>query len=663
MSTLEYTTMKIPAGNLGEASDYPILFKQKLFEKNGALGEDEELFINYGNIAHGLPYKNLDTYDHSEEIREFKVFVLENDYLKATFVPSLGGRMWSLFDKKAQKDLIINNPIFRPCNLSSRNAWFSGGVEWNCGVRGHSALTCDRIFAAKYIMADGTPALRMYDFERIRGITFQMDFFLKDDSPFLYARMRLVNASDKVTPIYWWSTIAVRQEEGTRVIVPASETYVNQGTLPVYKESIPIINGFDNSYPSKHKVATDLFFKIPENSRKYEAYVGKDGNGFIHASTRRLKGRKLFVWGTSQGGENWQKFLTNKEGEKQPYCEIQAGLAYTQNESLPFPPNSAWEWLEAYGAVSLPAEKVHGDYEDGRTCVTAWIDKALPEATLDEMLSSTKKDAVRPVEAISKGHGWGALDNEIKLACGKNMISPHLDFGVIDEEQRVWERFLNNGYLDEPDPKAAPSSYIIQDEWFELLKKTISYADSKNWYAWYNLGICYYAREDYEKAKEAFEKSLELQTSTWAYHGLANTYLALQENRKGALNMAKAFSLNSGNLPMAKDAMRFAYNVQAFDLILSMYSNLSEEHKKDALVRSYYAYALAHSGKLLEAKEILDSDGGLIIVDRREGDDATAEEYMFILSELNKQKGVEAGEDELEVPAVLDYRMFHKSGK
>ena len=106
------------------------------------------------------------------------------------------------------------------------------------------------------------------------------------------------------------------QKEGARVIVPASETYVNHGSDPVYKTAIPMINGVDTSYPTNHTEATDHFFKIPDSARKFEAYIDAEGAGLMHSSTRRLKGRKMFVWGTSQGGDNWQKFLTNKEGEK-----------------------------------------------------------------------------------------------------------------------------------------------------------------------------------------------------------------------------------------------------------------------------------------------------------------------------------------------------------
>jgi tetratricopeptide (TPR) repeat protein len=661
MSTLTFTKMKIPGGHLGKHGDYPIMFKQKMFEKGSVLDETEGLFINFGNVTHGLPYASLDDYDHSEELREFDVAVLENEYLKATFAPTLGGRMWSLNDKKAKRDLIINNPIFRPCNLSTRNAWFCGGVEWNCGVRGHSPLTCDRVAAARYEMADGTPVLRLYAFERVRAITFQMDFFLKDDSPFLFARMRLVNGTDKMTPIYWWSTIAVKQEEGARVVVPASETYVNFGSDPVYKIPIPMVDGVDQSYPSNHKVATDHFYKIPLDARKFEAYVKKDGEGFIHASTRRLKGRKMFVWGTSQGGENWQKFLTNKEGEKQPYCEIQAGLAYTQNESLPFPPNTAWEWLEAYGAISMPADKVHGEYQESRKNIQSWLDQALPESRMDTLLADTKEDATSPAAAVMQGLGWGALDNEMKTALGKKPIASYLDFGETTQEQLPWQRLLKNGYMDEPDPKDVPASFMIQDEWFEMLKATVKKADAHNWYAWYHLGICYYAREDYERAYEMFERSLSLTPSTWGYHALANVCFALGEDKKGTFLISKALSLNSENLPLAKEAMRFAYEVKEYDLMLSMYGEMKPEHQKDALILSYYAIALAHTGKLEEAKAIFDRDGGLVIEDRREGDDATAIEYTYIVQELAKKNGKEIKAEDVKVPEALDYRMFHVS--
>lgn len=626
MSQLTFEKMRIPGSHLGREGAYPIMYKQRMFEKTSVLDETEGLFINYGNMLHTLPYSSLDDYDHGDDEQTFDVAVLENKYLKATFVPALGGRMWSLFDKIQQRDLVINNPYFRPCNLAVRNAWFSGGVEWNCGVRGHSPLTCDRVFAAPYELEDGTPVLRLYAFERIRANTFQMDFFMKDDQPFLFARMRIVNGSERVKPVYWWSTLAVKEEDGARVIVPADETYVNLADEPVYKCDIPMIDGVDTSYPTNHTIAMDHFYKIPEDQRKYEAYVCADGKGIIHASTKRLKGRKLFVWGTSVGGRNWQKFLTGGTGYQQPYLEIQAGLAPTQNESLPMPPKTAWEWLEAYGAVDFAPDTVHGDWQESKKTVKDWLDAVLPEEQMEAILRDTKKAATSPAKAVLSGHSWGALDNALQENLGKKPVAEYLDFGELGEQQQLWYRFLKNGYMDCPSPDARPVSFMVQDEWFELLKKTVDAADKNNWYAWYHLGLCYFAHDLYHEAKDAFERSMALETTTWGYHGLANVYRVLGDDTRSTFLMAKAYTMNRKDLSLAKEALRFAYESEKYELMESIYEELDQKQKNAPMVMAYHAFALAHTGHPDEAIAILEKDGGLVIPDVREGDNSVPNE-------------------------------------
>ena len=73
--------------------------------------------------------------------------MLENEYLKATFLPEVGGRLISLFYKPLERELLHRNPVFQPANLAIRNAWFSGGIEWNIGQFGHTFTTCSPLFA------------------------------------------------------------------------------------------------------------------------------------------------------------------------------------------------------------------------------------------------------------------------------------------------------------------------------------------------------------------------------------------------------------------------------------------------------------------------------------------------------------------------------------
>jgi tetratricopeptide (TPR) repeat protein len=661
MADLRFEKINIPGANLGPVSAYPILYKQKMFEKESVLSDEEGLYINYGNMTHVLPYQSFDTYDRALDQQSFDGAVLENRYLKAVFIPPLGGRLWSLYDKEHKRDLVVNNPVFRPCNFAVRGAWVSGGIEWNCGIRGHSALTCDRIFAAKTSLSGGEPVLRMYAFERIRGVTFQMDFFLIDDAPFLFSRMRIVNGAKKVTPIYWWSTLAVEQKQGARVIVPADEAYVNVAEEPVYKISIPIVNNVDLSYPTNHTIAMDHFYKIPESARKYQAYVDKDGSGTIHASTRRLGGRKLFVWGSSTGGKNWQKFLTGLDGYKQPYIEIQAGLAATQNESLPMPPNTAWEWLEAYGAVNFSPRAIHGGWKESRETVLRWLDEVLPESRMDQLLRETKPMALQAAKRVYDGYPWGTLDNELRMANGRKPISPHLDFGELGSEQQQWLYLLQNGSLPQPDISETPPSYMVQDEWFFRLQEAVEGPDAYNWYTWYHLGLGYFAHDMHREARNAFEKSLALQPSSWGYHALANTVRVLGNTRQSALLMAKARTLNPNDAALSKEALRFAYEAGQYSLMLSILEQMTKEVAGQPGIQMYLAFALAHTGKLQEAKNILTQGGGLVFPDQREGDDSLVNEYIFIEKQMAAQQGKSLKCEDIQVPELIDFRMFHPS--
>jgi hypothetical protein len=107
-------------------------------------GLDEELARNlrYGHVRSVLPYLLEDDYGRALWPQATRVAVLENRHLRATVLLELGGRLWSLVDKAAGRELLYNSDRIQLGNLGLRNAWFPGGVEWNLGTTGHTALTC-----------------------------------------------------------------------------------------------------------------------------------------------------------------------------------------------------------------------------------------------------------------------------------------------------------------------------------------------------------------------------------------------------------------------------------------------------------------------------------------------------------------------------------------
>ena len=318
MTELRVEYLTIPSAEFHGVSTLPTIsenlrltFMQDEFE----LSEDDGLFVNYGMVSYGFPYKVQDNYDRVLKEKEQATVVLENEYLRATFLPGFGGKLHSLFDKKEQKELLFSNSVIRPCHLGVRNAWMSGGVEWNCGYVGHNAFTCDWMHTAKTSLEDGTPVLRFYQYERIRGVVYQMDFFLPEGSKMLYVRTKIMNPKFEVVPMYWWSNIAAPDTSGNRVIVPVTNTYTARNGHPV-KIAVPVYNGLDITYAADNVISIDYFWNVLDEERKYICQVDKGGYGLVQTSTSRLKGRKLFVWGNSEGGDHWKNFLTadNKSG-------------------------------------------------------------------------------------------------------------------------------------------------------------------------------------------------------------------------------------------------------------------------------------------------------------------------------------------------------------
>ena len=498
MSELRIETLGMPAADLGPENPLPPLDRC-------------------------LPHRLQDDFDRIRKEREFKVVVLENEVLRATFLIELGGRLWSLVHKPLNRELLYVNPVFQPGNLAIRNAWFSGGVEWNVGLLGHTTHTCSPLFVARVADRDGNPVLRMYEWDRVRLIPYQMEAFLPDGSEFLFVRVRLTNPNDGEIPMYWWSNIAVPELPGARVIAPAENAYrhVYQGQMSLVP--IPYHDGIDQSYPASFNRSADCFYCIEQGRQPWITSLDENGEGLVHTSTSRLRGRKMFVWGMGAGGRHWQEFLSVPDA---PYLEMQAGLARTQSEYVPMPAGAEWTWLEAYGLMRADPRVVHGsDWQAACEAVDRQLKEAMPLDVLEQkVLESGNVSDRPPEELIQQGSGWGALERRRREKAGeKPFCSSALAFSddSLTREQAPWLELLESGALPCRSPFEVPGAWMVQLEWQKLLEDTVSSGRGAHWLAWLHLGVMHYHNEDFDQAREAWEKSASAEPSPWAYRNLA----------------------------------------------------------------------------------------------------------------------------------------------
>lgn len=598
---IKFTTKNYSCSSFTEQSvvpDLSITRKQPKFKST--IKDYEGLYINYGYRETAYPYTQQNAYCDEKE-QPVSVAILENDYLYAEFLPDFGGRLWKLYDKKKETDILYTNDVIRFRNLSIRNAWFSGGVEWNCGIIGHTPFTCSPMYCAEVKGKNSQEVLRFYEFERVRGIYYQMDFWLEENR--LLVAIRIENPNDEVVPMYWWSNMATPEFEGGRVIVPASDAYNNSDGIGIKKSPIPIDGGIDVSYPQNIPDTIDYFYDIDLHEQKFIANVNAEGNGLLQWSSHNLKGRKLFSWGHRKGSKHWQKMLTDKAGD---YVEIQAGLGKTQYECLPMPPKTSWSFIECYALADIGKETVKGEYKELVEAVKKQISEHGNSDALDKRLSQVENDiSLQKGKIIYKGSGMGSLG---KLFCGDE--SEHLEF-IPDEECEYW-----NALADGKEPETDIISFPYGENAQLLLENNANMCD---WRINYHLALISYDKREFKTAKEQCEKSMILENNIQNKY-LYGFILYQLEDERYIYYLKKCISSAPNTYSICERVLRLLIEDEKYCETIDLFSKIDSKLQDNARLRMYLSLAYLKAGNAEKANKILTENGGLNLLDFREGD-------------------------------------------
>ena len=598
MPRLEKKVYKV--SSITSVSDVPHLSHEKEAHKaKSDIDNFEGLFIDYGWRETSYPYTQQNSYAEETE-QEIIVAVLENEYLYAEFLPTLGGRLWKLYDKKKQRDVLYTNDVIRFRNLSIRNAWFSGGVEWNCGIIGHSLFTCSQMYCAFVKGKNGEDVLRFYEFERVREIYYQIDFWLDENK--LMTAVRIENQNSEVVPMYWWSNMATPEYKGGRVVVPANSAYNNSDGMGIKKSQIPFDNGIDVSYPENIPNTIDYFYDIAPNDDKFIANVDSEGYGLLQFSSSNLKGRKLFSWGHRKGSSHWQKMLTDKAGD---YVEIQAGLGKTQYECIPMPPKCVWSFSECYTLADIPESNVNLPYNELVNAVRKQIHSLGGCSALDKKLPDFLNDiSLRKGDVVLSGSGFGYLN---KTLGGK--APEHLAF-YADDEVKPWIDLAENKTL------MGRLSFAYGCKMENLLMKNRNIC---NWNIAYQLALLAYDRREFEKAKQYCAQSLIFDNNEYNNHLYG--FILYQLGDECSVYFAeKCIDINSGSYCLAESVFALLLKQKAYSSVIGCFDKLSENIKQNPRILMYLSMAYLKAGDAKKAEEILTGNGGLVLLDFREGD-------------------------------------------
>jgi hypothetical protein len=631
MTTLRVEDLWMPGVQLGAENPLPH-FRDRSTDRaiaaHASLPDKKRQLLGWETGLRVLPYRMQDNYSRQRALTCYRSVVLENDILRATFLPELGGRLVSLLHKPEGRELVCRNPVFQPANLAIRNAWFSGGIEWNIGQLGHTFSTCSALFAACIPGLQGEPALRLYDFERCKQLFWQMDFFLPEGCEWLIAHTRILNLNDFETSTYWWTNIAIPEGRDIRVLAPARQAIydglLNDGCNLALSDlpELPGLNGKDASYALNSDFANEFFFQCDETDLPWEAALDREGCGLIEASTPRLRYRKLFCWGRHPGGRHWQEFLA--PGGK-PYLEIQAGLAPTQLHGLQLPARTAWDWTQIFGCLHADPVGVHAtDWNLAWQSVDSNLRQRMTPAHLQKLESACRERMdTAPTQVLMNGSGWGTLEAERRrLTPGSMPVPDGLVFpgSSLTREQDGWLNLLHNGCLPEQRPEDVPGEWMVQGDFCALLEHSLEEAHNRNWYAYLHLGVMRLEHFDEAGAQAAWQASIQLEPSAWAYRNLA-VLASFQNDGDRALDcFERAWELDSAHgrssLALAQEYLQALCKERHYAQAQTVYAGLPQALQMNDRLRILNARVALELGDLPTAEKILQYEFAVV----REGE-------------------------------------------
>lgn len=647
MTSLHQLTLRVPMADIGTVNPLPPLVRIG-DPHDGAAPEldDREMLarIEYGHLPTLLPYLTQDGYSRERAEQELPVAVLENDVLRATFLLSLGGRLWSLIHKPTGRELLFQNSVIQPAHLGLRNAWFAGGAEWNLGTTGHTTLTCEPLHAVEVTGEDGAPVLRLYEYERTRGLVYSIDFSLPEGSPVLLVAVRVTNPTTTPVPLYWWTNIAVPESDDVRVIAPASEAFHYGYPHGLRVVPVPEDSGRDLTYAATSPSAADWFFDCREASRPWIAALDGSGSGLLHVSTERLVGRKLFTWGNSVGGRNWQRFLC---GDRERYLEIQGGTSTTQFEHEKLLSGEVCTWVEAFGLADADAALVHGTWPKAREAVDEVANQIAPRSVLDaELAASAMRAGHAPTRVLHQGSGWGALEERRRHLSGEPPLATQGAPFTPDQlgpEQDAWLAFLDSGALPPSGSADAPRSYVVGETWLALLE-----AAPDGWETWLHRGIARWHTGDKEGARTAMLRSAHARPTAWARRNLGAMERAAGYIDEAVANYRIAIGLIPGLRPLIIEALDVLLEAEEPEEALALIDSLNDEDRAVGRIRMIEARAAITAGDLDRAGRILGEP--LVVADLQEGEDSLSS----LWTAYHARRGVSPAPP---LPARLDFRM------
>ncbi len=362
-----------------------------------------DLLTPYGPIPTALdpngvyPYESYAETSNRPVLKKYRFVVLENDLIKATICPDLGGKVVSMIHKPSGKQVLYAPEIVRYTRILPRFYFVAGGIEVSFPIS-HSPSQNEKLL---YRIEKSTDRVYITCGEReLRfGMQWSVEYSLGEGDNFLTERVKFYNPGNKAYPWMSWSNAAIPAAPDTKYDFP-------KGKVLSHSSKIDTIDWASQGPKTEQDIRemTGYFWKT-KDANAFGAYTPSFGTGLYHVADEKIaSGMKLWSYGRGDDSD-WAMLSTARH---QTYAELQGGPIGDQSIKLELKPGET-RWHCEYW---IPSDKELNIY-----------DLRIPTANL------------RPVEAIplfewarkKEVKPWEDLVTAYKIKSKQQIQAPPID--------------------------------------------------------------------------------------------------------------------------------------------------------------------------------------------------------------------------------------------
>ena len=353
------------------------------------------------------PYTLRDNLTGVRAAHQWRAVYLENEYLKCSVLPDIGGHLYTCIDKISGQPMFYANPSIKKANIGYRGAWAAFGIEFNFPVS-HNWVSMSPVQFSFARHPDGSASVWVGNIDRVYGMEWLVELRLRPGSTVLEEHVTLNNRSDVRHRFYWWNNAGVEVKDDSRICYPmrftAAHGFADIDTWPVDS------TGKDLSVIRNQTDGPVSRFVYGSREPFMGVWRPDTDTGTVHyADYAELPAKKIWSWGVDADGLDWRRTLSDNNSA---YIEVQAGLFRNQETYAFLEPRQTIRfteyWMPVRGTGGIARANLAGVLNlsrRGGALVAAFNANRRIEAATIRILQG-KRTLVREQVNLAPEHTW-----------------------------------------------------------------------------------------------------------------------------------------------------------------------------------------------------------------------------------------------------------------